>query len=146
NPFFALELARAVAARGRRLSPQEELPVPGDLERLVAERLRVLPAELKEPLAAVAALGEPTLELVDHRALDPAFSAGVLVLEGQTIRFEHPLLAAAAYSALTPDRRGELHRRLAGLVDDEERARHLALGAEGPDCALAALLDEAARR
>jgi DNA-binding CsgD family transcriptional regulator len=147
NPFFALELARALAARGGPLSPQEELPVPDDLERLVAERLRVLPPETREPLAAVAALGEPTLEYADEPALEPAFAAGVLVLEGERIRFEHPLLAAAAYSALPPSRRRALHRRLADhVVDAEERARHLALGAEGPDPTLAAVLDEAALR
>jgi DNA-binding CsgD family transcriptional regulator len=147
NPFFALELARALAARGGRLSPQEDLAVSDDLERLVAARLRVLPTEMQEPLAAVAALGEPTRELVDERALEPAFAAGVLVLDGERVRFEHPLLAAAAYAGLTPTRRRALHRRLADLVDDaEERARHLALGAEGPDPALAAVLDDAALR
>ena len=147
NPFFALELARALAARGGQLSPQEELPVPDDLERLVADRLHVLPVETKEALAAVAALGEPTLDRLDERVLEPAFAAGVLVLAGERVRFEHPLLAAAAYSALTPARRRALHRRLAELVDDgEERARHLALGAEGPDPAIAAVLDDAAQR
>ena len=36
-------------------------------------------------------------------------------------------------------------RRLAGVVTDpEERARHLALGAAGPDAQVAAVLDEAA--
>jgi DNA-binding CsgD family transcriptional regulator len=147
NPFFALELGRALTARGKRLSPQEELPVPDDLERLLAERLNLLPPETKEPLAAVAALGEPTRELTDEPALEPAFAAGVLVLDRDRIRFAHPLLAAAAYCALSPICRRALHRRLAQLVaDDEERARHLALGAEGPDPALAAVLDEAALR
>jgi hypothetical protein len=128
NPFYALELAPALAARGGQLSPQEELPVPSDLERLVAGRLCALPRESKEPLAAVAALGEPTLESLEIDALEPAF-------------------AAAAYSALTPPRRRALHRRLADLVDDsEERARHLALGAEGPDPVLAAVLGDAALR
>jgi hypothetical protein len=121
--------------------------VPSDLERLVAGRLRALPRESKEPLAAVAALGEPTLESLEIDALEPAFAAGVLVLDGERIRFDHPLLAAAAYSALTPPRRRALHRRLADLVDDSEgRARHLALGAEGPDPVLAAVLDDAALR
>lgn len=147
NPFFALELARAVAARGGPLSPQQDLPVPADLERLVTERLRVLPAETKEPLAAVAALGEPTRDALDVDALEPAFTAGVLVLDGERVRFEHPLLASAAYSALPPHRRRALHRRLADLVDDpEERARHLALGAEGPDPSVATVLDGAALR
>jgi len=144
NPFFALELARALSMRGGLVSIHDELPVPEDLERLVGDRLHALPVELREPLATVAALGEPTLALVDLGLLEPAFAAGVLVLEGERVRFEHPLLAAAAYSALPPQRRRALHRRLAGLVDDESRARHLALGAEGPDPGLAAMLDAAA--
>jgi len=147
NPFFALELARALAARGGSLSPQEELPLPDDLEQLVADRLRVLPPETREPLAAVAALGEPTLEYVDDRALEPAFAAGVLVLDGERVRFEHPLLAAAAYAALRPITRRALHRSLADRVDDEEeRARHLAAAADGADPALAETLDKAATR
>ena len=144
NPFFALELARALTVRGGLLSMRDELPVPEDLERLVADRLRALPAELREPLASVAALGDPTLALVDLDVLEPAFAAGVLVLQGECVRFEHPLLAAAAYSALPPPRRRALHRRLADVVDDESRARHLALGAEGADPELAAALDSAA--
>src|SRR3954452_14953437 len=47
----------------------------------------------------------------------------------------------------TTDQRRRLHRRLAEvLTDPEERARHLALAAQGPDPAVAAALDDAARR
>jgi DNA-binding CsgD family transcriptional regulator len=146
NPFFALELARALQARGGRLSPQEDLPVPDDLERLVAERLRLLPPGTMAPLAAVAALREPTVGLLGEETLKPALAAGVLVLEGDRIRFDHPMIAAAAYEALSLSSRRALHRRLATMVQDsEEHARHLALGAEGPDAALATVLDAAAR-
>ena len=145
NPFFGLELARALQARGGQLHLDEELPVPYDVERLLAARLGMLPLELTEPLAAVAALAEPTLGLLGEDALQPAFDAGVLVLEGERVRFEHPLIAAAAYARLTPGRRRSLHGRLATLVEDpEERARHLALSTDGPDTAIAALLDDAA--
>jgi hypothetical protein len=150
NPFFALELARAVQGRGGMLAPGDELPVPTDLGRLLRERLAALPPDTADPLAAVAALGEPPFRLVDGGgALDPAFEAGVLVLDGDRVRFAHPLLAAAAYDALPPHRRRTLHRRLADVVEDtEQRARQLALGADGavPDARLAALLDEAAAR
>ena len=57
------------------------------------------------------------------------------------MRFSHPLLASAVYSGLDPIFRRELHRRLSGLVAGEERARHLALAADGPDAAVAAALD-----
>jgi DNA-binding CsgD family transcriptional regulator len=145
NPFYALELARALQSREAALSPADELPVPRDLERLLAERLDGLPSETKEPLAAVAALAEPTLELVQEELLETALAEGLLVLERDRIRFAHPLLAAVAYQRLAPRARRALHRRLGELVrDQEQRARHLALGADEPDPALAATLDAAA--
>ena len=148
NPFFALELGRALRDRVGALGPGDDLPVPVDLARLLRERLASLPPGTAEPLAAVAALAEPARRFVEaDGALDPAFAAGVLVLEGDRVRFAHPLLAAAAYEALPPAARLALHRRLADVVaDPEQRARHLALGAVGPDPALAAVLDEAATR
>jgi DNA-binding CsgD family transcriptional regulator len=145
NPFFALELARALRSRDAVLSPTDELPVPDDLERLLAERLERFPPETMEPLAALAALAEPTLDVASEELLEPALADGVLVLEGDRLRFAHPLLATVAYRRLGPRARRALHRRLAELVQEpEQRARHLALGAEGPDPALAATLDGAA--
>src|ERR671937_321183 len=145
NPFFALELARALRSRDAVLSPTDELPVPDDLERLLAERLERLPAETREPLAAVAALAAPTLELVPEEPLEPAVADGVLVLHGDRLRFAHPLLATVAYRRLRPRARRALHRRLGELVQEpEQRARHVELGADGPDPTLAATLDAAA--
>ena len=43
NPFFALELARALGDRGVSLAPGDELPVPADLGRLLRDRLAALP-------------------------------------------------------------------------------------------------------
>jgi len=147
NPFFALELARALWSRGEVLSPADELPVPRELERLLAERLERLPSETQEALAAVAALAEPTLDLVQEELLEPAFADGVLALERGRIRFAHPLLATVAYQRLVPRARRVLHRRLGELVrDPEQRARHLARGADGVDAAVAATLDAAAAR
>jgi DNA-binding CsgD family transcriptional regulator len=147
NAFFALELARALRSRDGVLSPADELPVPRELERLLAERFERLPPETHEPLAAVAALAEPTLNLVQEELLEPAFADGVLVLERDRIRFAHPLLAAVAYQRLGPRARRVLHCRLGELVrDPEQRARHLALGTKGADAGVAATLDAAAAR
>src|SRR5918911_1412768 len=99
---LALGLARALRSRGEVLSPADELPVPRELARLLAERLERLPPETQEPLAAVAALAEPTLDLVQEALLEPAFASGVLALERDRIRFAHPLLAAVAYHPLPP--------------------------------------------
>jgi DNA-binding CsgD family transcriptional regulator len=76
--------------------------------------------------------------------LEPAIEAQVVELEGDRVRFTHPLLASAAYGGTAGHR--ELHGRLAEIVvDPEERARHLALAATGPDPSVAAALEEAAR-
>jgi DNA-binding CsgD family transcriptional regulator len=150
NPFFALELARALELRGRPPEPGERLPVPAELHALAAGRLTSLPAETVVALEAAAALSQPTLALVSAATgtgpdvLEPAVEAGVVELDGGSVRFTHPLLAAAACGS--PARRRALHGRLAELVaDPEQRARHLALAALGPDRTAAGALEEAAR-
>jgi DNA-binding CsgD family transcriptional regulator len=150
NPFFALELARALERHGRPLDPGERLPVLAEVDELARRRLASLPAETASALQAAAALSQPTLALVseaaagDHGVLEPAVEAEVVELDGERIRFTHPLLAAAAYGST--ENPAELHGRLAEIVvDPEERARHLALAAGGPDSVVAAALEEAAR-
>jgi DNA-binding CsgD family transcriptional regulator len=150
NPFFALELARALELHGRPLDAGERWPVPDEVHELARSRLAFLPAETAAALRAAAALSQPTLALVsaaaggDPRVLEPAIEAQVVELDGERVRFTHPLLAAAAYGG-TKSRR-ELHSHLAKvIVDPEERARHLALAAAGPDSSVAVALEEAAR-
>ena len=56
-------------------------------------------------------------------------------VEGDRLRFAHPLYGSAASARLGGAQRRALHRRLAELVDDpEEHALHLAfaLGGRGP--------------
>ena len=65
--------------------------------------------------------------------LRAAEAAAIVELNEERVRFSHPLLAARVEAELDPRRRRSLHRRLAELVGDpEQRARHLALGANGP--------------
>ena len=60
------------------------------------------------------------------------------------VRFDHPLLASGVYESAAAGRRRRVHARLAeSLVDSEERARHLALAAAGPDESTAEALDRA---
>jgi DNA-binding CsgD family transcriptional regulator len=151
NPLFALELARAL----ERLPPPgvgESLPVPAQLEALLARRLADLPPDTAEVLGLAGALARPTLGLVEAAAgsdlgtaLRPAIEAGLVALDGDRVRFTHPLFPLAVASQLTLDERRELHGRLAAVVDDvEQRARHLALATEGPDEEVAAALEAAA--
>jgi DNA-binding CsgD family transcriptional regulator len=153
NPFFALELARALERRGGRVEPGGELPIPSTLDGLIQERLATLTPEAEEVCRVVAALAEPAAPLVEtcvDRAaagLDEALRAHVLERDGERIRFTHPLLASAIAGRITAEARRTLHGRLAPLVDDpEERARHLALAVSGPDAPVASALEAAVSR
>jgi DNA-binding CsgD family transcriptional regulator len=148
NPFYALELVRALQARGGRIQPGRPLPVPQTLEAILRERLEVLPLRARKVLATAAALAGPTEAILgDPLALDQALEAGVIEVSDGEVRFSHPLLASVAYTSIGADERRRLHRRLAEVVSDpEERARHLALGAEEPSEEVADALDEAARK
>jgi DNA-binding CsgD family transcriptional regulator/tetratricopeptide (TPR) repeat protein len=151
NPFFALELGRALRAGTLELQPGERLPVA--LDGLVGARLRALSPGARRAAAAAAAMTQPTLALVEAVAgsgrdtLDEAERADVIAVRDARIRFTHPLLASGAYAAVDPSVRRELHAA-AGLrvSDPEERARHLALAATGPDEAVASALESAASR
>jgi DNA-binding CsgD family transcriptional regulator len=155
NPLFALEIAQALAGRGARPAPGEPLPVPEDLQELLGARLAALPPGAAGGLLVVAAATRPTEELVvaaaarrDRAAagLRRAEEAGVLQRAGGRLGFSHPLLGSTVYATATPQARRSVHRRLADLVDDpEERARHLALAASGPDLHVAEALQEAGR-
>ena len=153
NPFYALELAQMLARRGAHV--RDPIPVPEGLERLVERRLAALPPPVHRVLEASAALAEPTVAAVAQATigddeifavLEAATRAGVIEVEGEHIRFTHPLLAMSAYSQLAPASRRALHQQLASVVTDpERRARHLALAASGPREEAAAAAEEAAR-
>jgi len=66
---------------------------------------------------------------VSRRALEDAETRGIIEVEGSSLRFTHPLFAAAVYATASAAERRRVHRRLARLTEEiEERARHLALG------------------
>jgi DNA-binding CsgD family transcriptional regulator/tetratricopeptide (TPR) repeat protein len=152
NPFFALELARALEGL-EPPAPGEPLPVPDKLHVLVERRLAGLPGEATEALLAAALLGQPTLARLEAavgpqvtQALRPAIEAHVARIERERVRFEHPLLVSGLVDSSDSRTRRALHRRLAETVEEpEERARHLALAAEGPDESVAATLVAAAQ-
>src|SRR5262249_26778465 len=119
NPFFALELARALPAEGDPLKP---LPGPGTLAQLVRARLPPPPRATRDALALAAALGTPDERLLERAgvapgALDAAVAAHVVERDRGTIRFTHPLLSSGAYDDLGDERR-LIHARLAAALDD----------------------------
>ena len=120
NPFFALELARALQRRGGTLAPGEELPIPSDLDELLRARIDGLGAAALEVARAVAALADPTVTLVEaalgarfDRGLAETLDARILELDGERLRFTHPLLGSAVAARQTPARRRSLNARLA---------------------------------
>jgi DNA-binding CsgD family transcriptional regulator len=152
NPFYALELGRAL--RDGTLTLQAGTRLPAGVEQLVSARIEALPTATRDALAAAAAAAEPTVSLLEaavgrrtRTALGAAIAAEVIVLDGDAIRFVHPLLASAAYGSVSTTRARQLHAALARAVrSPDERARHLALSSEEPDEAIAAVLEEAAHR
>ena len=149
NPYHALELARVAMRHSGGDALSADLPLPETIYAVLQERLRELPPLTAEALGTVAAMGRPTLtsteSVVDPGALDAAFAAGVLHEERDAIRFDHPLLAEAAYRMLAPSRRRAVHELLAEqATDPEERARHLAAGSRAAEAGVAAEIEKGA--
>ena len=98
--------------------------VPDHLRDLFVARVRRLGARTARAVDAVAVVGERC----SHRliaealrmdraevgtALERAALAGVLIADDKGYRMRHDLLREAVYSAIPPERRQELHRRIA---------------------------------
>jgi DNA-binding CsgD family transcriptional regulator len=145
NAFFAVEIARELLRLGHTAA-SGTLPVPRQLQDLLEAELERMPATTREALLAAACLAQPDRDQVDAVALGEAEDAGLVEVENDgRVRFTHPLFRAAVYGSAQDHQRRTVHRALAlRVTDPEERARHLALGAEGPDEDVAAQLDEAA--
>ena len=143
NPFFALELGRELLHTGTRPTAGRVPRVPKSLGDILAGRLARLPAETLDVLVHVAALARPTPEQVAASygnrdrvlaSLEVALGEGVVELDDTRLRFVHPLLASVCYERTPVWKRRAAHRALASVVADaEERARHLALAADGED-------------
>src|SRR5204863_4123522 len=116
NPFYALEIARALQEAGPR-APGETLPVPDDLRKLVEARLRRLPHGTRHELLKASALPHPTIALLDTAQLAPAEEARAVSVDAEgRVEFSHPLFAGAVYAAASPEHRQRLHGELAECV------------------------------
>lgn len=154
NPFYALEVGRALLRRGEDVSAGEPLPIPDVLATLTAERFRLLPDATRDAVLLAATAPVPRLEtlaqagVVDpERVLGPAIREGILALERGLVRFEHPLLAQAALASVDDATLRELHLVLARTASSEDaRAHHLGAAATEPDEEAAAALERAASR
>ena len=73
NPFYALEVGRALVRRGEDVSAGEPLPIPDSLATLTAERFRLLPDDTRDAVLLAATAPVPRLETLEdgialHRA------------------------------------------------------------------------------
>ena len=148
NPLALLELPVLLSdsqlAGGEPLD--EPLPLGPSLERAFRRRLSDLALQTRQLLLLVAASDSGDLGPVLAAAarfglapagLEPAETADLVRIDGESISFRHPLLRSAAYYAATPAERRRAHRMLAEVLDGdgeaERRAWHLAAAALGPD-------------
>ncbi len=152
NPLFALELAEANAVDGAGISGGS-MSMPKSLRRLVKGRIGHLPSGSQDVLLVAALSAELELPVVLSAAADPVnaaesfelvVQAGIIGRSDDGIAFAHPLIRSIVAEDATAGNRREAHRRLATSVrHPEERARHRALGANGPDEAIAKEVEEA---
>jgi len=155
NPFYALELGRALQAEpaGAATDP---LALSSSLTDLLAERLEGLTEATRDALFVAAALSQSRLDRIgaalggteENAAarLTPAAKVGILHVVDGAVEFAHPLFAAAAYAAPRPEDRRRLHADIADTaLDSETRARPAALATSGPNAQAAGLLHAAAR-
>jgi DNA-binding CsgD family transcriptional regulator len=154
NPFYALEYARLLLGQPHISRTNEPIPIPRSLRDLVSDRLRRLGPDARRVGRLVAASPDPRERVIraayDDReswtAIDRAIDDGILERDGDGLRFTHPLLRSVLYAEMTLSQRREIHQRLAAAVEGiEERAWHLALGADRPSEDIAQTLDSAAR-
>lgn len=153
NPLFGNEVAALLAERGLADGPAAPLPVQVSASDAIARRVANLARSTRDVLLGAAALPRPTVDVLLaayeeqqlEAALVEAAAAGIVTVDGERVRFTHPLVAAAVYQSATPARRRAAHAALARVLPrSEERAPHLALAATRPSATVAAELDSAA--
>ncbi|HUA45010.1 MAG TPA: AAA family ATPase [Solirubrobacteraceae bacterium] len=152
NPLYALAIATELEARHASGDRTADLPIARTLGDAIELRLGHADERAGAAMLVIAALSHPTLAMLQAALPDFALSdlesaerAGVIEISGSRLRFTHPLLASTHYANTPASSRRELHRRLATVIDDEEeRAQHIALGAEAPDREIADTLEKAA--
>ena len=104
NPLYALELARSISDA----ATLTDRPLPPTLADVVRTRVGALATELQDVLLAAACAAKPTVELIartsckdiDHTVelLEEAEDKGIVGIDGNGVRFTHPLLAWGLYT------------------------------------------------
>lgn len=131
-----------------------ELPAPRAFAALVLLRVAGLSEPSRRLVTAAAVLGlhSPLALAIDvaglddpTEALDAVAAAGLAREEQRQIVFTHALVRRAVYDDLNPSTRRDLHRRAGELTDGAVGLAHRLAATLGPDEALAAEVEQAAR-
>jgi len=154
NPFYALEIARALNRSGQAVSLGAPLPVPETLAATMGERIAALPEQTRSLLVYAAAAVEPSVEVLERaqgssviETARPAVAEGIVAMEEGAVRFAHPLLSQAVLASVISSELRKIHAQLAETaISDDSKAWHLGQAADGKDEAAAAALEEAAAR
>ena len=153
NPSYALECAQALLDHPRLSPTTEPIPLPCSLGDVLRRRTTQLMPDVHRVCRLIAAASNPRERLIraagddqeSWAAIDLAVDAGLIERDGEMLRFTHPLLRSVLYSDMPLNERRQVHQLLGSAAEDiEERAWHLALGADRPSEEIARMLDIAA--
>src|SRR5689334_1457298 len=160
NPLALVELPLTASQHDSHGALNGWIPLTRRLEEAFASRLPGLPAvtriallaaalddgdALAEVLAAASVVAGAQVSVAD---LGGAMAAGLAEVDGQRVRFRHPLVRAAVGETAGLGRRQAMHRALAEVLADapDRQVWHRAAATVGPDEEVAAGLQAAADR
>src|SRR4029078_4688111 len=116
----------------------------GNLDSDVVTMLLAAASVADPPLELLAQVSETSVERAEQLLEDVA-GKGLITIDGNQVRFTHPLLARSVYTDASPSRRRAVHRTLARILEIPElRARHMALAASSAEPDTLQALDTAA--
>jgi hypothetical protein len=160
NPLALVELPVTASQHYTRGDLNEPIPLTRRLEQAFASRLPGLPAvtrtallaaglndggALAEVLAAASLAAGAPVSVAD---LGEAVAAGLAEVDGQSVRFRHPLVRSAVGEAAGLASRQAMHRALAEVLAGvpDRQVWHRAAASLGPDEEVATGLEAAADR
>ncbi|HXA43304.1 MAG TPA: AAA family ATPase [Candidatus Solibacter sp.] len=161
NPLALIELPRALRLRGTdgREGALRSVPLTDRLEQTFSVQARQLPEITQSALLLIAldkdanvgdvvgATRNQVGEEVTVDVLQPALDAGLISVEGSTVRYRHPLMRSALDQAASARQRRNAHIAFAEVIEDpDRRAWHRAKAVIGEDEGAAADLEVSAGR
>ncbi len=158
HPLYVRTLLGELTPAQLRVA-EGDLPAPRSLASSVTARLSDLPADAQALAAAMAVINQGSpLPMVGRVAglaapvepfellLNTGFVRWDPNQAGPPVEYAHPLYRQAVYQDLSPTRRRDLHRAVAGVLTPATVLAHRVAAADGADDGLADELEAAARR